>query len=168
MHALQPTRLLGGAWLVRLTRRMTHPTHLFGPYPTPLPMLQTPGLAVVLVGERKDSQTYVRNKKKACEEVRACRCLAGRREVAGVVGTGAGARLPGKPARAGVGWETLSQSRTGLGAGRRAVQGCSRPGALHLQSGPPPPGLPHPLPPLPPCRCCRLALPVLALTCRTL
>lgn len=31
---------------------------------------QTPGLAVVLVGERKDSQTYVRNKKKACEEVR--------------------------------------------------------------------------------------------------
>ena len=30
---------------------------------------QTPGLAVVLVGERKDSQTYVRNKKKACEEV---------------------------------------------------------------------------------------------------
>lgn len=33
-------------------------------------LLQTPGLAVVLVGERKDSQTYVRNKKKACEEVR--------------------------------------------------------------------------------------------------
>ena len=31
---------------------------------------QVPGLAVVLVGERKDSQTYVRNKKKACEEVR--------------------------------------------------------------------------------------------------
>jgi hypothetical protein len=31
--------------------------------------LQMPGLAVVLVGERKDSQTYVRNKKKACEEV---------------------------------------------------------------------------------------------------
>lgn len=30
---------------------------------------RTPGLAVVLVGERKDSQTYVRNKKKACEEV---------------------------------------------------------------------------------------------------
>ncbi|KAK1296041.1 hypothetical protein QJS10_CPB15g00454 [Acorus calamus] len=28
-----------------------------------------PGLAVVLVGERKDSQTYVRNKKKACEAV---------------------------------------------------------------------------------------------------
>ena len=28
-----------------------------------------PGLAVVLVGERKDSQTYVRSKKKACEEV---------------------------------------------------------------------------------------------------
>eukprot|EP00958_Prasinococcus_capsulatus_P017747 scaffold2030_cov388-Prasinococcus_capsulatus_cf.AAC.3 len=27
-----------------------------------------PGLAVVLVGERKDSQTYVRSKKKACEE----------------------------------------------------------------------------------------------------
>eukprot|EP00890_Picochlorum_soloecismus_P003604 jgi/Picsp_1/4244/NSC_01753-R1_protein len=30
---------------------------------------KSPGLAVVLVGERKDSQTYVRNKKKACEEV---------------------------------------------------------------------------------------------------
>jgi 5,10-methylene-tetrahydrofolate dehydrogenase/methenyl tetrahydrofolate cyclohydrolase len=29
----------------------------------------TPGLAVVLVGERKDSQTYVRSKKKAAEEV---------------------------------------------------------------------------------------------------
>ena len=35
----------------------------------PLAALQTPGLAVVLVGERKDSQTYVRSKKKACEEV---------------------------------------------------------------------------------------------------
>ena len=30
---------------------------------------KVPGLAVVLVGERKDSQTYVRNKKKACDEV---------------------------------------------------------------------------------------------------
>ena len=29
----------------------------------------TPGLAVILVGERKDSATYVRNKKKACESV---------------------------------------------------------------------------------------------------
>lgn len=29
---------------------------------------QVPGLAVVLVGERKDSQTYVRSKKKACED----------------------------------------------------------------------------------------------------
>lgn len=28
-----------------------------------------PGLAVILVGARKDSQTYVRNKKKACEAV---------------------------------------------------------------------------------------------------
>ena len=28
-----------------------------------------PGLAVILVGERKDSATYVRNKKKACEAV---------------------------------------------------------------------------------------------------
>ena len=28
-----------------------------------------PGLAVVLVGDRKDSATYVRNKKKACESV---------------------------------------------------------------------------------------------------
>lgn len=33
------------------------------------PCLQAPGLAVVLVGERKDSQTYVRSKKRACEEV---------------------------------------------------------------------------------------------------
>lgn len=32
-------------------------------------LLQTPGLAVVLVGARKDSETYVRNKKKACDEV---------------------------------------------------------------------------------------------------
>mmetsp|Transcript_19319 Transcript_19319/g.48671 ORF Transcript_19319/g.48671 Transcript_19319/m.48671 type:complete len:356 (-) Transcript_19319:25-1092(-) len=30
---------------------------------------KVPGLAVVIVGERKDSQTYVRMKKKACEEV---------------------------------------------------------------------------------------------------
>lgn len=29
---------------------------------------KVPGLAVILVGERKDSQTYVRNKIKACEE----------------------------------------------------------------------------------------------------
>lgn len=29
----------------------------------------TPGLAVVLVGERRDSATYVRMKKKACAEV---------------------------------------------------------------------------------------------------
>ena len=28
---------------------------------------QVPGLATVLVGQRKDSQTYVRMKKKACE-----------------------------------------------------------------------------------------------------
>jgi 5,10-methylene-tetrahydrofolate dehydrogenase/methenyl tetrahydrofolate cyclohydrolase len=32
---------------------------------------QVPGLAVVIVGERQDSQTYVRMKKKACEEVGA-------------------------------------------------------------------------------------------------
>ncbi|DBA82028.1 TPA: Bifunctional protein FolD 4, chloroplastic [Trebouxia sp. C0004] len=30
---------------------------------------KAPGLAVVLVGARKDSETYVRNKKKVCEEV---------------------------------------------------------------------------------------------------
>jgi 5,10-methylene-tetrahydrofolate dehydrogenase/methenyl tetrahydrofolate cyclohydrolase len=30
---------------------------------------QVPGLAVVLVGARTDSATYVRNKKKACAEV---------------------------------------------------------------------------------------------------
>ena len=30
---------------------------------------RVPGLAVVIVGERKDSQTYVRMKLKACEEV---------------------------------------------------------------------------------------------------
>jgi len=28
-----------------------------------------PGLAVILVGERRDSATYVRSKKKACAEV---------------------------------------------------------------------------------------------------
>jgi 5,10-methylene-tetrahydrofolate dehydrogenase/methenyl tetrahydrofolate cyclohydrolase len=28
-----------------------------------------PGLAVILVGSRKDSETYVRSKKKACAEV---------------------------------------------------------------------------------------------------
>ncbi|XVE84280.1 hypothetical protein DITRI_Ditri17bG0000200 [Diplodiscus trichospermus] len=32
-------------------------------------MGKVPGLAVILVGQRKDSQTYVRNKIKACEEV---------------------------------------------------------------------------------------------------
>ena len=31
--------------------------------------MQVPGLAVVLVGERGDSATYVRSKRKACEEV---------------------------------------------------------------------------------------------------
>lgn len=30
---------------------------------------RAPGLAVVLVGARKDSETYVRSKKKACAEV---------------------------------------------------------------------------------------------------
>ena len=30
---------------------------------------KVPGLAVVLVGARKDSEVYVRSKKKACEEV---------------------------------------------------------------------------------------------------
>ena len=30
---------------------------------------KVPGLAVVIVGERKDSQTYVRMKRKACDEV---------------------------------------------------------------------------------------------------
>jgi 5,10-methylene-tetrahydrofolate dehydrogenase/methenyl tetrahydrofolate cyclohydrolase len=30
---------------------------------------RAPGLAVVLVGGRKDSETYVRSKKKACAEV---------------------------------------------------------------------------------------------------
>ena len=29
----------------------------------------TPGLAVILVGERRDSATYVRSKKRACQEV---------------------------------------------------------------------------------------------------
>lgn len=29
---------------------------------------KVPGLAVILVGQRKDSQAYVRNKIKACEE----------------------------------------------------------------------------------------------------
>lgn len=30
---------------------------------------KVPGLAVILVGKRRDSQSYVRNKIKACEEV---------------------------------------------------------------------------------------------------
>lgn len=30
---------------------------------------KVPGLAVIIVGERKDSQTYVRMKKRACDEV---------------------------------------------------------------------------------------------------
>lgn len=30
---------------------------------------KVPGLAVILVGQRKDSQSYVRNKIKACQEV---------------------------------------------------------------------------------------------------
>jgi len=29
----------------------------------------TPGLAVILVGERKDSQSYVKSKKKACADI---------------------------------------------------------------------------------------------------
>lgn len=32
-------------------------------------MEQKPGLAVVLVGDRKDSQTYVRMKKRACVDI---------------------------------------------------------------------------------------------------
>jgi 5,10-methylene-tetrahydrofolate dehydrogenase/methenyl tetrahydrofolate cyclohydrolase len=31
--------------------------------------VQVPGLAVIIVGDRKDSQTYVRMKKRACEQV---------------------------------------------------------------------------------------------------
>lgn len=31
--------------------------------------MQVPGLAVVIVGNRKDSQTYVNTKRKACAEV---------------------------------------------------------------------------------------------------
>lgn len=34
-----------------------------------IPTAQDPGLAVVLVGSRGDSETYVRSKKKACEEI---------------------------------------------------------------------------------------------------
>ena len=37
--------------------------------PCAMPFFQVPGLAVVIVGERKDSQTYVRMKRRACEEV---------------------------------------------------------------------------------------------------
>jgi methylenetetrahydrofolate dehydrogenase (NADP+)/methenyltetrahydrofolate cyclohydrolase len=32
-------------------------------------ILNAPGLAVVLVGDRKDSATYVRSKKRACEKI---------------------------------------------------------------------------------------------------
>lgn len=34
-----------------------------------LPRRQRPGLATVLIGDRKDSATYVRMKKKACDEI---------------------------------------------------------------------------------------------------
>ncbi|KDP21812.1 hypothetical protein JCGZ_00599 [Jatropha curcas] len=37
---------------------------------------KVPGLAVILVGQRRDSQTYVRNKIKACEEARIKSLLA--------------------------------------------------------------------------------------------
>lgn len=36
---------------------------------------RAPGLAVVLVGGRKDSETYVRSKKKACAEVGGAMCV---------------------------------------------------------------------------------------------
>ena len=50
-------------------RRRSHPG-LCGPFPhIVLPRLQAPGLAVVIVGTRKDSQSYVRMKRKACAEV---------------------------------------------------------------------------------------------------
>jgi hypothetical protein len=46
---------------------------------------RAPGLAVVLVGTRKDSETYVRSKKKACAEVRSARaCMEGREAGVGV------------------------------------------------------------------------------------
>ena len=58
------------------------------PAPTSRYSHQVPGLAVVIVGERKDSQTYVRMKRKACEEVRshaAASCiLNGRHAVVGL------------------------------------------------------------------------------------
>lgn len=38
-------------------------------YDLPAAYSQVPGLAVVIVGERKDSQTYVRMKRRACAEV---------------------------------------------------------------------------------------------------
>lgn len=39
------------------------------PPPPPPALNKVPGLAVVIVGQRKDSQTYVNMKKKACKEV---------------------------------------------------------------------------------------------------
>lgn len=44
-------------------------TLLQGSYVAPSAAEQVPGLAVVIVGERKDSQTYVRMKRRACAEV---------------------------------------------------------------------------------------------------
>ena len=40
--------------------------------PCALARSQVPGLAVVIVGSRKDSQTYVNMKRKACAEVGIC------------------------------------------------------------------------------------------------
>ena len=58
----------GGASRGSRPGRAAAPASPLAPAPPPLASPQTPGLAVVLVGERKDSQTYVRSKKKACEE----------------------------------------------------------------------------------------------------
>ncbi|MBA0789498.1 hypothetical protein Gotri_027549 [Gossypium trilobum] len=81
VHRLSFTRFSNG--LVSL-RRYVGPLHVFSHTPT-LPRALSlhaprssrfitaigvvPGLAVILVGDRKDSATYVRNKKKACESV---------------------------------------------------------------------------------------------------
>lgn len=56
------TARCAGQYEVVSHRAVGHPRHLRS--------WQVPGLAVILVGSRTDSSTYVRMKKKACAEVR--------------------------------------------------------------------------------------------------
>ena len=66
---MQPTRFkLSNRCLLLCSMPLYASTKLLHDTP-PNHDMQAPGLAVVIVGERGDSQTYVRMKKRACEEV---------------------------------------------------------------------------------------------------